>query len=119
MIHANRNAGGFTLVETLVAMVLVSAVLLPASFWLYRSRTSEAAWDRFRAVQILEMKINRAWIQRQEQDGSEEIPGSQHLRLEIHVVKDGAETRLMGTVRDRKGKPVTSLDAAYFHGKIP
>ena len=110
---------GFTLVETLVAMVLVSTVLLPASFWLYRSRTSEAAWDRFRAVQVLEMKMNRAWLQHLEQDWAEVIPGSQRLRLEIRLVADGAETRLMGTVRDRKGKVITSLESVYFRGKIP
>ena len=119
MNHPIRSRQGFTLVETLVALALISAVMLPASFWLYRSRTSEAAWERFRAVQVLEMKMNRALLERWEKDRSEEIPGPGYLRLQIRVVQDGAETKLLGSASDRKGRPITSLEAAYFLEKLP
>ncbi|MDB5050703.1 MAG: hypothetical protein JWO30_3774 [Fibrobacteres bacterium] len=114
---SHRGSGGFTLVETLVAMSLVCAVLLPACFWLYQSRASRAAWERFHALQILEMKMNRAVLLRQGTDWSGEVPEPGYLRLEIKAVRDGAETRLVGTAKDRKGRLVTGLQAAYFEGK--
>jgi prepilin-type N-terminal cleavage/methylation domain-containing protein len=107
---------GFTLVETLVAMSLVGAVLLPACFWLYQSRTSREAMIRFRATQALEMHMNRAVLLRQDKDWSEEVPDPGYLRFEIQVVRDGAETRLAGSAKDRKGRIVTRLQAVWFRG---
>ena len=117
----NLNPGrrGFTLVETLVAMALVSAVLLPGSFWLYGSRTSQAARERFRALQLLEVEMNRSLVLHLEKDVSEEIPGPPYLRLEIRSVRDGSETRLLGSARDRQGRVVTRLEAAFFPGRVP
>jgi hypothetical protein len=107
------------LVETLVALILVSAVLLPSSYWLFHNRTSGAAWKKFRAVQILELKMNRALLQRLDRDWTEEISGPDYLRLEIHITHDGPESRLVGLAFDRQGQLVTELDGAYFVGKIP
>ena len=109
---------GFTLVETLVAMSLVGAVLLPLCFWLYQSRTSREAMIRFRATQALEMRMNRAVLLRQDKDWSEEIPGPGYLRFEIRPVRDGMETRLAGTAKDRKGRIVTRLQAVWFKGGL-
>ncbi len=115
--RASGGDGGFTLVETLVAMSLVCAILLPSSFWLYQSRAGGAATERFRASQLLEMRMNRALLLRQAKDGGEEIPGPDYLRLVIRVVRDGAEVRLMGTALDRKGHVQAQLQAGYFAGK--
>jgi prepilin-type N-terminal cleavage/methylation domain-containing protein len=104
---------GFTLVETLVALILVSAVALPASLWLYRSRTHAAAWERFRAVQALEDRMNRAVLLRADRDWSGEDAGT-GLRLEIRAEEDGAERRLIGTAEDRRGKVLVTLEAALF-----
>jgi hypothetical protein len=100
-------------------LALVSAILLPASFWLYRSRTSQAAWERFRAVQLLEMRMNRAFLIRPDKDWSEEIPDPGYLRLEIHPVTDGPETRLLGTAKDRKGKVLVKLQSGFFGAGLP
>jgi prepilin-type N-terminal cleavage/methylation domain-containing protein len=108
---------GFTLVETLIAMSLVGAVLLPACAWLYQSRTSRSAWERFRALQGLEMRMNRALLLKQEKKWIEEIPGSGYLRYEIEAIRDGEETRLLGVALDRKGRVVTRLQAGYFGEK--
>jgi prepilin-type N-terminal cleavage/methylation domain-containing protein len=108
---------GFTLIETLVAMSLVGAVLLPACFWLYQSRTSRAAMERFRATQVLESEMNRALLLRLDKDWSREIPDPGYLRFEIRPVRDGAETRLLGTAKDRKGRVVTQLQSGYFEGR--
>jgi prepilin-type N-terminal cleavage/methylation domain-containing protein len=107
---------GFTLVETLVALSLVGAVLLPASLWLY-PRTGAGARERFRATQLLEMGMNRALLLRRDKEWSEEIPDPGYLRLEIRAVRDGAETRLLGSALDRKGRMVVQLQAGFFEGK--
>lgn len=113
------KARGFTLVETLVAMSLVGAVLLPATLWLYSSRTSRDARDRFRAVQMLEIEMNRAFVLRLKDPWSREHPDPGYLRLEIRPVRDGSETRLMGTTRDRQGRILAELQAGYFAGRAP
>jgi prepilin-type N-terminal cleavage/methylation domain-containing protein len=113
-VKRGSGAEGFTLIETLVAMSLVGAVLLPTCFWLYQSRTSRAAMERFRATQALEMRMNRAVLLRQDADWSEEIPDPGYLRFEIHPIRDAAETRLLGTAKDRKGRIVAALQAGYF-----
>lgn len=104
---------GFTLVETLVAMILVSAVALPASLWLYRTRVHNAAWDRFRVVQALEDRMNRAVLLRAERDWSGAAEGTP-FRLEIRVSGGGGERRLVGTARDRGGKTVVTLESVLF-----
>lgn len=110
---------GFTLVETLVAMSLVGAVLLPASLWLYSSRTSRDARDRFRAVQMLEMEMNRAFTLRLKEPWSREQPEPGYLRLEIRPIREGSETRLVGTARNRQGRILAELQAGYFAGRTP
>lgn len=105
---------GFTLIETLVAMSLIGAVLLPACLWLYQSRTSRAARVHFRATQALESRMNRALVLRLEKDWSEEIPDPGYLRFEIHPVRSGVETLLSGTAKDRNGRVVSHLQGAYF-----
>jgi prepilin-type N-terminal cleavage/methylation domain-containing protein len=105
---------GFTLVETLIAMTLACAVLLPASMWLYHSRSSRAALARFRATQMLEMELDRAWLLRLDRDFSREIPAPGYIRLRIHPLRDGRETRLIGTAEDRQGHILASLQAGYF-----
>jgi prepilin-type N-terminal cleavage/methylation domain-containing protein len=110
---------GFTLVETLVALSLVGAVLLPASLWLYSSRTSRDAMGRFRAVQMLEMEMNRAFVLRLKEPFSREQPGPGYLRLEIRPIREGAETRLVGKARDRQGRILAELQAGYFAGRAP
>lgn len=113
-LSGGPSTRGFTLVETLVAMSLVGAVLLPTCFWLYQSRTSREAMMRFRAVQALEMRMNRALLLRQEKEWSEEVPDPGYLRFEIRPVRDGWETRLLGTAKDRKGRVVARLQAGWF-----
>jgi prepilin-type N-terminal cleavage/methylation domain-containing protein len=109
---------GFTLMETLIAMTLAAAVLLPASFWLYQSRTSRAAMEKFRATQALEDRMNRAVLLRLERDRTEEahLPG--YVRLIFHVVRNAEETRIEGRAEDRRGRTLAELQAAYF-GKNP
>jgi prepilin-type N-terminal cleavage/methylation domain-containing protein len=115
--HACKAGNGFTLIETLVAMSLVGAVLLPSCLWFYQSRTSRAAMEKFRATQVLEAKMNRALLLRQGTDRNEEIPGPGYLRIEIHPLVEGAETRLLGTAKDRKGRIISQLQTGYFEGK--
>jgi type II secretory pathway component PulJ len=105
---------GFTLVETLVAMLLVSAVVLPASLWLYRTRTHHAAWERFRATQLLEDRMNRALLLRPDRDQREREEGPTGLRFEIEVEEEGDETRLIGKAVNHRGRTVVTLEAALF-----
>lgn len=114
-----RGQTGFTLVETLVAMILVSAALLPTCVWLYKSEASRAAWNRFQAVQMLEDKMNRAFLVRLDHDETDEIPGPQFLRIDIRVLQKSGEIRLMGTARDRKGRIVAALEVDNFEGDLP
>jgi prepilin-type N-terminal cleavage/methylation domain-containing protein len=108
---------GFTLVETLIAMSLASAVLLPASLWLYHSSASRAALEKFRANQALETEMNRALILKRADDAVTEFREPGYLRLEIRVDRDGKETRLLGTARDRKGRVLSALQGAWFAGE--
>lgn len=105
---------GFTLVETVVAMILVSAVALPASLWLYRSRMNHAAWERFRAVQWLEHRMNRAVLLRYSRDWRETMDREPGLRFEIRVEEDAGERRLMGTAKDRGGRTLVTLEGSVF-----
>ena len=114
MTPSSWSRRGFTLVETLIALVLVSVLLLPASFWLVRSRAGRAAWEKFHAVQALEMRINRAVLTRLEKDMSEEMPEPWKQRIEIRVIRDGGDSRRVGTVRDRQGRQLATLDAWLF-----
>lgn len=118
MIRKSRHSG-FTLVETLVAMGLISAVLLPACFWLYRSQASRAAGERFHALQVLETRMNRAQVACPERDIREEITGHGYMRLEIRISHQGSEAHLSGSIRNRKGRVLANLQSACFKGGIP
>lgn len=109
-----RARAGFTLVETLVAMLLVSAVALPSSLWLYRSRTNHAAWERFQAVQSLEQRMNRAILLRGGRDGAPDTaPGG--ISFELRVEDGGDSERLiLGIARDRRGRVLVDLKVPLF-----
>jgi hypothetical protein len=95
-------------------MTLASAILLPASFWLYHSRASRAAWDKFRATQALESELNRAVLLRWDHDSARDLPGAFPIHVAIRVERNADETRLFGTASDRRGRPLAELEAAYF-----
>lgn len=105
---------GFTLVETMVAMILVAVVVMPVTLWLYKSRVNQAARIRFEAVQGLEDRMNRALLLRIDRDKTEEIKGPPAIRYVIRVAEDGDERRLVGEAKDGKGRVVTSLEAVLF-----
>jgi prepilin-type N-terminal cleavage/methylation domain-containing protein len=105
---------GFTLIETLIAMALAGMVLLPASIWLYHSRASRAALEKFRATQALEAELQRAVLLRSDHGSSREVPGPPFLRLEVRVHRDADEVRLSGKALDRRGRALAELEAAYF-----
>jgi prepilin-type N-terminal cleavage/methylation domain-containing protein len=109
-----RGANGFTLVETLVAMTLAATILLPASFWLYHSRASRAALDKFHATQALESELNRAVLLRRDQDGDREVSSPFYLRLTLHVERNADETRIFGKALDRQGRTLAELESGYF-----
>lgn len=111
---APRGEGGFTLMETLVAMTLAGAVLLPASFWLYHSRASRAAWDKFRATQALESELNRAVLLRRDQNAIREIAAPLYLKLDLRCERNADETRIVGRALDRQGRLLAELQAGYF-----
>lgn len=114
----HRSVGnGFTLIETLIALSLVGTILLPSCLWFYQSRASRAAMNTFRATQALEMRMNRALLLRQSADLSEEIPEPGFIRFDIHLIKDGAETRLLGSAKDRRGRILSQLQSGYFESR--
>ncbi|MBW8889827.1 MAG: prepilin-type N-terminal cleavage/methylation domain-containing protein [Fibrobacteres bacterium] len=107
-------ARGFTLMETLIAMTLAATILLPASFWLYHSRASQAAWDKFRATQALESELNRAVLLRWDHDAIRETSSPFYLKLVLHIERNADETRILGQALDRQGRPLAELKAGYF-----
>jgi len=111
---SRKCVAGFTLVETLVAMTLAATILLPASFWLYHSRASRAAWDKFRATQALESELNRAVLLRWDHDASREVTSPLYLKLSLHFERNADETRILGQALDRQGRPLAQLEAGYF-----
>lgn len=109
-----RRNGGFTLVETLVAMIVVTAVVLPASLWLYRSRTNHAAWERFRAVQFLEDRMNRAMLLRKAPALGEQMPGLPACRIEIRAEDKRDGRRMVGMAKDGRGRILASMETMLF-----
>jgi len=108
------GARGFTLVETLIAMTLEATILLPASFWLYHSRASQAAWDKFRATQALESELNRAVLLHWDHDAIRELSSPFYLKLVVRIERNADETRILGQALDRQGRPLAELKAGYF-----
>jgi prepilin-type N-terminal cleavage/methylation domain-containing protein len=115
-VNALRQKG-FTLIESLVALGLVSAILLPTSLWLYRSKASHAAWSRFDATQALEIRMNRALVLRAAKDVIEEIQQPRYLRIEIRAKTDGPEVKLLGVAKDRKEKILARQEACLFNSQ--
>lgn len=105
---------GFTLIETIMALTLAGAILLPLSFWLYHSRASRGALERFRAAQALETELNRALILRLDHDVTREMSGPPYLKLTLQVGRDGEEARIRGLAADRKGRALAELQSAWF-----
>jgi hypothetical protein len=101
-------------VETLIAMSLAGAILLPASFWLYHSRSSRGAMDKFRATQALETELHRALALRLDHDSGKDLPGPPFVRLALHVHKAADEIRISGKAFDQKGRTLAELEGAYF-----
>jgi prepilin-type N-terminal cleavage/methylation domain-containing protein len=110
---------GFTLIETLVALILVTSVALPASLWFYRSRMNQAAMERFKAVQLLESKMNRALLGRLEKHYQESISLGGIKQLEIRHKRDGDEHYLFGRVIHSSGKEVATMEAVWFERGQP
>lgn len=108
------NQKGFTLVETVIALILATTILVPASLWLYHSRASRAALARFHAAQALEAEMHKAQLLRRADDAASEIAGPPWLRVEIGAVADGDEMLLIGTATDRRGVPLARLRSAWF-----
>lgn len=111
--------GGFTLAETLIALILVSTVLLPASYWLYRSRASRSAVERFHALQALEARMNRAELLCLDKDLGATLWDPEYMQLRIRMVTEGPETQLLGSIQNRKGKTLVRLQAACFRSDSP
>jgi prepilin-type N-terminal cleavage/methylation domain-containing protein len=117
--HSAGRCKGFTLVETLVAMLIVSVAALPASLWLYRSRANHAAWERFHTLQMLEHRMNRAMVLRLDQDWSEQVQGPPNRRFVIRVKNESGERRLSGEALNEQGKAMVTLEAVLFDREEP
>ena len=70
-------------------------------------------------ARALEAELNRAVLLRLEQNAAKSIPFPAGARLRIHVLRDGPETRLLGTVEDRRGRTLAELQAGYFGESAP
>ena len=114
-----KQRGGFTLIEVLVALGIISVVLLPTSLWLYSSKTSRAALEKFHATQALEMQMNRAFLLRQDKNWNGDVKVPEFFRLEINVENKDGETRLLGMAKNRDGKIVCHLESDFFSGVTP
>jgi hypothetical protein len=67
---------------------------------------------------MLEMEMNRAILLRQASDWHTEIPNPRYVYLEIRVVQEGVEVKLLGSAQDRWGKRIMELQAVYFKGML-
>jgi prepilin-type N-terminal cleavage/methylation domain-containing protein len=105
---------GFTLVETLVALAIVTAVALPASLWFQRNRVNQAAWMNFEAVQGLELRMNRAYLLRRGDNLG--MPSNEVGPLQYRIRLEGRETEkhLTGIAQDAHGKVILQLSAPIF-----
>lgn len=113
-IMSGLNGKGFTLVETLVALAVVSAVVLSTSLWLHKNRTNQAAFRRFEAIQELEMRMNRAFLLKRDRRLGLPATGEQGWQYRIRLEKGDGESILLGAVEDRHGKTIVELQVPLF-----
>ncbi len=114
-----KSKQGFTLIETLIALCLASAVLLPTSLWFYRSHASRAAYEKFQATQELERSMQRTFLLGLEQDWKDEVllPGLPlPYRLEIRVLAKNGEIRYLGSAKNHEGV-ICHLEVDRFTGE--
>ncbi len=110
---------GFTLVETLIAMVLATAFLVPLSTWLYKNHVNQRALNRFCALSLLETELHRAFLQREEKTIFKEYEVPCRCRVEIEPELIGDEVKLSGKVLGLSGPPLGRMTISYFGRKSP
>ena len=106
---------GFTLVEVLIALIIATAILAPASLWMTRNRVNQGATERLLALQELELAMNRLMIQN---DFPERFPIEKQISPNKNLVITGklenGEMRLHGRVNDELGNILVELQASRF-----
>ncbi len=108
---------GFTLVEILIALMLVSGFLVPLSGWLYKNHVNQRALDRFCALGLLEREMNRAFLEREQKFRIQEFQEPCACRVEINALREGDEIRLQGEVLSPKGPVLGRLTLSHFGEK--
>ncbi len=105
---------GFSLIETLIAMIIASVFLFPLSAWFYRRTENQAATEKFMATQILENRLQRAYLLKPHSVFLEQMSAAPFLQIKIDIVKDGKETILRGIASNKQGKVISQLQMDYF-----
>lgn len=105
---------GFTLIEALIAFVVVAVVVVPGSHWIYKVRKQSQEIRKLEALQALQWKMNRAVMTGSIENAPGTDRGLSGASFEIKFEKSFSDTRMIGTVRDKSGKTISTLSFPWF-----
>lgn len=57
----NRSRG-YSLMEVLIALVLVMGTTTPIVYWFFHNEANRSAWNRLEALGVLEQVMHREWL---------------------------------------------------------
>lgn len=104
-----RNRKGFTLLEVLIALALLTALAVPTGLWFYKSQLHQRAERRYYAHQVLEREMLKAYLEQEDKRHIVEIREPRYLKVVVDVKKHKNEILYKGSVETRSGTALATL----------
>jgi prepilin-type N-terminal cleavage/methylation domain-containing protein len=104
-----QRSAGFTILEVLVALFIASAFLAPLSFWFYKSKLNQAAYEKYYCTQLLKSSMHKAFLKNKKKKITEQFMLPKKYTIVITATQDGEGTLYAGLIKNSKGFVLSSL----------